>query len=87
VLVVGVPDEKYGQSVTAVIQPREDAQVELDELRTFLRVSLSGYKLPRALTLVDQIPRNATGKAQYPRAKELALASFDAKVATSPTGA
>jgi acyl-CoA synthetase (AMP-forming)/AMP-acid ligase II len=87
VLVVGVPDEKYGQSVTAVIQPREDAQVELGELRTFLRVSLSGYKLPRALTLVDQIPRNATGKAQYPRAKELALASFDAKVATSPTGA
>ena len=87
VLVVGVPDEKFGQSVTAVIQPREDAQVDLEELRTFLRASLSGYKLPRAMTLVDQIPRNATGKAQYPKAKELALASFAAKVATSPTGA
>ena len=87
VLVVGVPDERYGQSVTAVIQPREEAQVELDELRDFLRSSLSGYKLPRAMTLVDEIPRNATGKAQYPKAKELALASFAAKVATSPTGA
>jgi acyl-CoA synthetase (AMP-forming)/AMP-acid ligase II len=87
VLVVGVPDEKYGQSVTAVIQPREDAEVELEDLRSFLRVSLSGYKLPRAMTLVDQIPRNATGKAQYPKAKELAMASFAAKVATSPTGA
>jgi acyl-CoA synthetase (AMP-forming)/AMP-acid ligase II len=87
VLVVGVPDERYGQSVTAVIQPREDAQVELDELRDFLRASLSGYKLPRAITLVAEIPRNATGKAQYPKAKELALASFAAKVATSPTGA
>ncbi len=87
VLVVGVPDEKYGQSVTAVIQPREDAQVELEDLRNFLRASLSGYKLPRAMTLVDEIPRNATGKAQYPKAKELALASFAAKVATSPTGA
>jgi 3-oxocholest-4-en-26-oate---CoA ligase len=87
VLVVGVPDEKFGQSVTAVIQPREDAEVDLEELRTFLRASLSGYKLPRAMTLVDQIPRNATGKAQYPKAKELALASFAAKVATSPTGA
>jgi acyl-CoA synthetase (AMP-forming)/AMP-acid ligase II len=87
VLVVGVPDEKYGQSVTAVIQPREDASVELEDLRSFLRSSLSGYKLPRAITLVDQIPRNATGKAQYPKAKELALASFAAKVATSPTGA
>ena len=61
--------------------------VDLEELRTFLRASLSGYKLPRAMTLVDQIPRNATGKAQYPRAKELALASFAAKIATSPTGA
>jgi acyl-CoA synthetase (AMP-forming)/AMP-acid ligase II len=87
VLVVGVPDEKYGQSVTAVIQPRDDATLELTELRDFLRTSLSGYKLPRAITLVDEIPRNATGKAQYPKAKELALASFAAKVATSPTGA
>jgi acyl-CoA synthetase (AMP-forming)/AMP-acid ligase II len=87
VLVVGVPDEKYGQSVTAVIQPREDATLDLDDLRNFLRASLSGYKLPRAMTLVAEIPRNATGKAQYPKAKELALASFAAKVATSPTGA
>ena len=73
VLVVGVPDEKYGQSVTAVIQPREGRDVDLDDLRTFLRTSLSGYKLPRAMTLVEEIPRNATGKAQYPRAKELLL--------------
>ena len=74
-LVVGLPDEKYGQTVAAVIQPREGASVELDELREFLRASLSGYKLPRVLTLVSEIPRNATGKAQYPRAKEMALAS------------
>ncbi len=87
VLVVGIPDEKYGQSVTAVVQPREGTEVELEDLRSFLRGSLSGYKLPRAMTLVDQIPRNATGKAQYPKAKELAMASFAAKVATSPTGA
>jgi acyl-CoA synthetase (AMP-forming)/AMP-acid ligase II len=87
VLVVGIPDEKYGQSVTAVVQPRDGATVELEELRTFLRQHLSGYKLPRAVTLVREIPRNATGKAQYPKAKEIALASFAAKVATSPTGA
>ncbi len=86
VLVVGVPDDKFGQSVTAVIQPRQDASLELADLRNFLRSSLSGYKLPRAMTLVDEIPRNATGKAQYPKAKELALASIAAGVATSPTG-
>jgi acyl-CoA synthetase (AMP-forming)/AMP-acid ligase II len=84
VLVVGIPDERYGQSVTAVVQPREGAEVGLEDLRSYLRQHLSGYKLPRAITLVGEIPRNATGKAQYPRAKELALASFAAKVATSP---
>ena len=75
VLVVGLPDEKYGQTVAAVVQPREGEKVGLDELRSFLRASLSGYKLPRALALVEEIPRNATGKAQYPRARELALAA------------
>ncbi|MDP3968121.1 MAG: acyl-CoA synthetase [Nocardioides sp.] len=74
-LVVGIPDEKYGQSVAAVVELREGAAVELEELREYLRGYLSGYKLPRSLTFVDQIPRNATGKAQYPRAKELALES------------
>ncbi|GAB4003449.1 acyl-CoA synthetase [Nocardioides ultimimeridianus] len=72
-LVVGLPDDKYGQSVAAVVQPREGATVELGGLRDFLRAHLSGYKLPRSLTIVEEIPRNATGKAQYPRAKELAL--------------
>ena len=80
VLVVGIPDEKYGQAVAAVIQPREGQQVELEELRDFLREFLSGYKLPRAITFVPEIPRNATGKAQYPKAKELLL---EAKAADS----
>ncbi|NYG57784.1 acyl-CoA synthetase (AMP-forming)/AMP-acid ligase II [Nocardioides daedukensis] len=74
VLVIGLPDEKYGQSVNAVIELREGETLTLEELRDFLRPLLSGYKLPRGLTVVDEIPRNATGKAQYPRAKELALA-------------
>jgi acyl-CoA synthetase (AMP-forming)/AMP-acid ligase II len=82
VLVVGVPDEKYGQAVAAVIELREGESLELEDLRTYLRAHLSGYKLPRTLTLVDQVPRNAAGKAQYPAAKELALAGFAAKAAT-----
>jgi acyl-CoA synthetase (AMP-forming)/AMP-acid ligase II len=85
VLVVGLPDDRYGQAVAAVVQPREGETVELEDLRTFLRAHLSGYKLPRALTLVDEIPRNATGKAQYPRAKELALQALAAD--QTPEGA
>jgi acyl-CoA synthetase (AMP-forming)/AMP-acid ligase II len=72
VLVVGIADENYGQQVAAVVQPREGARPELEDLRGFLRSSLSGYKLPRKVTLVDEIPRHATGKANYPEAKELA---------------
>lgn len=74
-LVVGLPDERYGQTVAAVVQPRAGATVELEELRTFLRAHLSGYKLPRFLAVVDEVPRNAAGKAQYPAAKALALAA------------
>jgi acyl-CoA synthetase (AMP-forming)/AMP-acid ligase II len=72
-LVVGIPDEKYGQAVAAVVELREGTHLELDELRDFLRAHLSGYKLPRSLTVVPLVPRNATGKAQYPAAKEMAL--------------
>jgi acyl-CoA synthetase (AMP-forming)/AMP-acid ligase II len=74
-LVVGIPDEKYGQAVAAVVELREGASLELEGLRGFLRAHLSGYKLPRSLTIVPQVPRNATGKAQYPAAKEMALAN------------
>ena len=74
VLVVGTPDERLGQRVTAVVQPREGKQPTLDDLNTHLRAKLSGYKLPRSMTLVPEIPRHATGKANYPKAKEIAAA-------------
>lgn len=80
VLVVGVADESYGQSVSAVVQAREGTQPTLEGLREFLRGQLSGYKLPRSVSFVDEIPRSATGKANYPRAKELALAALEARV-------
>ena len=66
-----------------MIQPREGETLELEELRDYLREFLSGYKLPRAMTLVPEIPRNATGKAQYPRAKELMLEAMSAKGANA----
>jgi acyl-CoA synthetase (AMP-forming)/AMP-acid ligase II len=79
VLVVGVADESYGQAVSAVVQPREGTAPTLDGLREFLRGQLSGYKLPRSVSFVAEIPRSATGKANYPRAKELALAALEAR--------
>jgi 3-oxocholest-4-en-26-oate---CoA ligase len=78
VLVVGVTDENYGQAVSAVIQPRGESRPRLDDLRTFLRPMLSGYKLPRSVTYVPEIPRSATGKANYPKARELAAGAENA---------
>jgi acyl-CoA synthetase (AMP-forming)/AMP-acid ligase II len=78
-LVVGVPDAKYGQAVAAIIELRADTTLELADLRSFLRASLSGYKLPRSMTLVAKVPRNPAGKAQYPRAAELAVAPGEAR--------
>jgi len=76
-LVVGVPDERFGSAVAAVVQPREGAQPTLFDLQAYLRDHLSGYKLPRSLVLVDEIPRHATGKADYPTAKRLAASVLD----------
>jgi len=81
VLVVGVTDENYGQAVSAVIQPRGENRPALEELRTFLRPMLSGYKLPRSVTYVPEIPRSATGKANYPKARELATGAENAPAA------
>jgi acyl-CoA synthetase (AMP-forming)/AMP-acid ligase II len=84
VLVIGTPDDRLGQQVTAVVQPREGHVPTLDELNKHLRAKLSGYKLPRSMTLVPEIPRHATGKANYPKAKEIATA---AKAQAAPANA
>jgi acyl-CoA synthetase (AMP-forming)/AMP-acid ligase II len=71
-LVVGVPDARFGSAVAAVVEPRPGAALDLDDIQTYLREHLSGYKLPRSLVQVDRIPRHVTGKADYPTAKRLA---------------
>jgi acyl-CoA synthetase (AMP-forming)/AMP-acid ligase II len=72
VLVVGVADERWGQKVSAVVQPRDGAQPTLEDLVEHCRTRIAGYKVPRALHLVDQIPRQPSGKPDYPRAQQLA---------------
>jgi acyl-CoA synthetase (AMP-forming)/AMP-acid ligase II len=73
-VVVGTPDERWGEKVTAVVQPRVDTALTLDDIQTFCRTRIAGYKVPRALALVDQMVRSPTGKADYRWAKEYALA-------------
>jgi acyl-CoA synthetase (AMP-forming)/AMP-acid ligase II len=72
VLVVGVPDERWGERVCALLQPRVGRTPTLDELREHCRTQIAGYKIPRELLLVDEVPRLPNGKPDYRSAKEQA---------------
>jgi acyl-CoA synthetase (AMP-forming)/AMP-acid ligase II len=69
-LVVGVPDERFGQCVAAVVAPRSGARPSLTELDRFVRSVIAGYKVPRALWYVDEVKRSPAGKPDYRWARE-----------------
>ncbi|MGP4019618.1 acyl-CoA synthetase [Saccharopolyspora sp. 5N708] len=68
-LVVGVPDERLGQRVAAVVQPRAGAVPRLAELDAHVRTWIAGYKVPRSLWLVAEVTRSPSGKPDYTWAK------------------
>ena len=61
VAVIGLPDATWGEAVTAVITSSGNPP-DLDELRVFARTRLAGYKTPRRLVIVQEIPRTSSGK-------------------------
>jgi acyl-CoA synthetase (AMP-forming)/AMP-acid ligase II len=62
VAVIGVPDDDWGESVQAVVQLRPGMQATAAELVAFAAERLAGYKKPRAVDFVDELPRDAAGK-------------------------
>jgi acyl-CoA synthetase (AMP-forming)/AMP-acid ligase II len=72
VVVVGVDDARWGESVAAVVQPAKDASPTLDDLAEHCRTTLAGYKVPRSLVIVDEVVRSPAGKADYRWAKKTA---------------
>jgi acyl-CoA synthetase (AMP-forming)/AMP-acid ligase II len=79
VLVVGVPDDRWGSAVTAVVQPRDGAAPTLEELVAHCRALLAGYKVPKHLVVVDRVVRSPSGKADY----RWALSVADGDVAST----
>ena len=77
-VVVGVPEERWGERVTAVVQLREGATVDLDAAAEHARRHIAGYKVPRALVVVDSIVRSPSGKPDYRWAKTAALENKEA---------
>ena len=62
VAVIGVPDERWGEVPKAVVVLRHDVSVEPDELVGWCRERLAGYKVPKTVDVVAELPRNPTGK-------------------------
>jgi long-chain acyl-CoA synthetase len=62
VTVIGVPDERWGEAVTALVIRRVGSDIGPQELIAFARERLAGYKLPRSIDFVDALPRTPTGK-------------------------
>jgi fatty-acyl-CoA synthase len=62
VAVIGLPDEKWGEAVTAVVALHEGRELSLESLREFAEPLLARYKLPLRLHLVEALPRNPAGK-------------------------
>jgi fatty-acyl-CoA synthase len=62
VAVIGTPDERWGETVVAVVVRRPDTDVEAEELIGFARDRIAHYKCPRRVEFRDELPRTATGK-------------------------
>ena len=74
-VVVGVPDERWGERVAAVVETRSGQSVTLDDLDTHARAHVAGYKVPRELFIVEKIERSPSGKPDYPWAKKIATST------------
>jgi acyl-CoA synthetase (AMP-forming)/AMP-acid ligase II len=65
-IVVGAADERWGQTVAAIVQPRPGRAPSLESIQTHCRATIAGYKLPRRMHTVALIQRSPSGKPDYP---------------------
>jgi acyl-CoA synthetase (AMP-forming)/AMP-acid ligase II len=68
--VIGTPDAKWGEIVTAIVVLKPGNQLTEEEVHVFCRERLAGYKIPRIVEFIDQLPRNASGKVQKFKLRE-----------------
>jgi acyl-CoA synthetase (AMP-forming)/AMP-acid ligase II len=74
-VVVGVPDDRFGESVTAVVERRPGAQWDEADLVGWTKTRLAAYKAPRRVIGIDTIGRSPSGKVDYKRLRDHALAA------------
>jgi acyl-CoA synthetase (AMP-forming)/AMP-acid ligase II len=76
VVVVGTPNERWGQQVTAVVALRPGQKASEEELRAAAAAEIARYKLPKSFVFVDKVTRSPSGKPDYRWAKETAVAAL-----------
>lgn len=60
--VIGVPDERWGQAVTACIIPREKDKLTVEDIKSFSKKHLAGYKCPKYIDFYEKLPQTPAGK-------------------------
>jgi fatty-acyl-CoA synthase len=68
--VFGVPDERWGEAVAAVVKPRTGYKLHQEDIRRRLRGVIAGYKVPKYVWIVEEIPRTPVGKIDYQGLRE-----------------
>ena len=85
-LVAGVPDERFGQLVAAIVVTAADRQLDASEVIAAARRSLAGYKVPRLVVFVDKVPRAPNGKVDYAAAQAMLAGQLGAGTTMSTSG-
>ena len=71
-VVVGVADPRWGQKVVALVELAEDVVADAEAMKRHCRTKLAGYKVPKEVLFVDEVPRSPMGKADYRWARSTA---------------
>jgi 3-oxocholest-4-en-26-oate---CoA ligase len=72
-LVVGVPDERFGEAITALVAPKPGEELDPDDVAEVVRGHLAGFKQPRHVLVLETVTRGPNGKADYAAGRRLAM--------------
>jgi len=80
VAVIGVPDERWGEAVKALVIPQPGSEISARDITAYARQHMAGFKCPKSVDFVDSIPRNPSGKILKKVLREPYWAGFDRRV-------